>query len=182
MSLSTIERVLFLQGADLFSNIASEDLVPVAQVAKEVYFSAGKTFIAQGDLGDSLYLIVDGTASVEIRGVGQVATRGPKSIIGEMAIITRQPRSADCVATTEITALRIDHDEFWELLAEKPPLALGVIRVLAQRLDEAVANLQRLQQQIPSSEPVKVASQAASKSKQETLSTANQDAVLWEED
>jgi len=144
MPLSTIERVLFLTAAELFSQIASEDLVPVALVAQEVHFNAGETLIRQGDPGDCLYVIVDGEASINIRGVGAVATRTAKSTIGEMGILSRQPRSADCVALTDLTALKIDRDDFWELLAEKPPLALGVIKALSQRLDEAVANLQRL--------------------------------------
>jgi CRP-like cAMP-binding protein len=144
MPLSTIERVLFLTAAELFSQIASEDLVPVALVAQEVYFNAGETLIRQGDPGDCLYVIVDGEASINIRGVGAVATRTAKSTIGEMGLLSRQPRSADCVALTDLTALKIDRDDFWELLAEKPPLALGVIKALSQRLDEAVANLQRL--------------------------------------
>ena len=146
MTLSTIERVLFLKGVELFGQIAGEDLVPVAAAAHEVSFHAGKRFIQQGDLGDCLYVLVAGEASIVIRGVGEVATRQPKSIIGEMAIISRQPRSADCIAITDITALKIDYDDFWELMAAKPPLALGVIKVLAQRLDEAVANLTRLGQ------------------------------------
>ena len=146
MPLSTIERILFLKSAELFNQIASEDLAPVALVAQEVHFNAGEALIRQGDPGDCLYVIVDGEASIVIRGVGQVATRHPRSSIGEMGIISRQPRSADCVALTDLTALKIDHDDFWELLAEKPPLALGVIRALSHRLDEAVANLQRLSQ------------------------------------
>ena len=144
MTLSTIERILFLKSADIFSQIASEDLVPVAHVAQEVHFKAGQTFIQQGDAGDCLYLIVNGQADISIRGVGQIARRQAKQSIGEMAIITRQPRTADCSAVTDLTALKIDYDDFWELLAEKPPLALGVIRTLGLRLDEAVENLNRL--------------------------------------
>jgi CRP-like cAMP-binding protein len=146
MSLSTIERVLFLKGAELFDQIPGEDLVPVALVAQEVHFSAGETMIRQGEPGDCLYIIVDGEASIVIRGVGQVAVRQARNSLGEMGLLSRQPRSADCVAVTDVTALRIDQDDFWELLAEKPPLALGVIRALSQRLDEAVANLQKLSQ------------------------------------
>ncbi|HZY44964.1 MAG TPA: Crp/Fnr family transcriptional regulator [Anaerolineae bacterium] len=146
MTLSTIERILFLRSAELFGQIASEDLVPVAQVAQEVHFNAGENFIKQGDVGECLYLIVDGEASISLPGVGEVARRSAKEAIGEMAIISRQPRSADCQALTDLTMLKIDYDEFWELLAEKPPLALGVIRTLAARLTEAVANLDRLSQ------------------------------------
>jgi CRP-like cAMP-binding protein len=144
MTLSTIERILFLKSADLFSQIASEDLVPVAHVAQEVHFKAGQTFIQQGEAGDCLYLIVNGEADIAIRGVGQIARRQAKQSIGEMAIITHQPRTADCSAVSDVTALKIDYDDFWELLAEKPPLALGVIRTLGLRLDEAVENLNRL--------------------------------------
>ena len=143
MPLSTIERVLLLKGAELFNGIAGEDLVPVALVAEEVHFTAGEVLIRQGEPGDCLYIVVDGEVSIAIRGVGTVATRGAKSSIGEMGVISHHPRSADCVALTDVTALRIDRTDFWELLGEQPALGLGVISVLSQRLDEAVANLAR---------------------------------------
>jgi CRP-like cAMP-binding protein len=78
---------------------------------------------------------------VVVTGVGPVATRPPGSILGEMAIILRRPRSTNCVATTDITALRINHDDFWALVGAKPALARGVMAVLAARLDEAMAFL-----------------------------------------
>ena len=73
-------------------------------------------------------------------------TRGPKGAIGEMAIIWRRPRSAGCIALTDITALKIDYEDFWELMDERPALAQGVIKVLALRLDAAMENLQLLSQ------------------------------------
>jgi ATP:ADP antiporter, AAA family len=91
-----------------------------------------------------LYIIVAGDASINIRGVGTVARRTARDCIGEMGLLSRQPRSADCVAITDITALRIERADFWEVLAEMPALALGVIDTLSQRLDEAVANLQNV--------------------------------------
>jgi CRP-like cAMP-binding protein len=142
--LSIIERVLLLREAEIFKAISSEDLVPVARVAREITIPAGATFIREGEIGDCLYVILSGEASVVVPGAGQVATRGPRSVIGEMAVISGQPRSADCVATTEITAIRVDRDEFWELLSERPPLALGVIAILTQRLDEAVKTMSTL--------------------------------------
>lgn len=142
--LSIIERVLLLREAEVFKAISSEDLVPVARVAREVTIAVGDTWIHQGEVGDCLYVIVSGEAGVVVRDVGQIATRGPRSVIGEMAVISGRPRAADCVALTEITAIRVDRDEFWELLSERPSLALGVITILAERLDEAVKNLATL--------------------------------------
>jgi hypothetical protein len=144
MALPVIERVLFLKSADIFSQLSGEDLVPVAQCAQEVHFRAGETFIHQDEPGDCLYLVVDGEASIVVRGLGQIGTRGPKGAIGEMAIIWRRPRSADCIALTDIAALRIDFEDFWELMDERPALAQGVIKVLALRLDTAMENLQRV--------------------------------------
>jgi CRP-like cAMP-binding protein len=45
---------------------------------------------------------------------------------------------------SEVTALRLTYEDFWELLAIKPSLALGVIRVLANRLEEANSTLREL--------------------------------------
>jgi CRP-like cAMP-binding protein/HEAT repeat protein len=142
MPLSTIERVLLLKGVELFHHIASEELVPLALIAQEMSFPLGATLIRQGEPGDCLYIIVAGEASINIRGVGTVARRTARDCLGEMGLLSRQPRSADCVALTDITALRIERADFWEVLAEMPALALGVIDTLSQRLDEAVANLQ----------------------------------------
>jgi CRP-like cAMP-binding protein len=141
MPLSTIERILLLKGAELFHHIANEELVPLALIAQEQSFPAGATLIRQGEPGDCLYILVAGVASVNIRGVGTVARRTARDCIGEMGLLSHQLRSADCVALTDITALRIERDDFWAVLAEMPALALGVIGTLSQRLDEAVANL-----------------------------------------
>lgn len=143
MTLSTIERVLFLRSADIFSALTGEDLAPVAMVAQEVNIGAGELFIRRGESGECLYVIVDGEAGVVVPGVGQVAVHGPGSVLGEMAILAGAPRSVDCVASTDVLALRVDRDDFLELLTERPPLAVGVIKVLTRRLDEATRALSR---------------------------------------
>jgi len=140
--LSTIERVLFLKRAGIFNQISGRDLVAVAEVAKEVHFPTDTTFIQQGDIGTCLYLIVAGEASVRVQGVGEVAVSKTNDLIGEMAIISRQPRSADCVAISNLTLLQIDYDDFWRLLAGKPNIAIGIIRVLSGRLSSTMHSIQ----------------------------------------
>ena len=142
VQLSTIERVLFLKRAAIFQQISGRDLVAVAEVAKEVHFPSGATFIQQGDIGNCLYLIVSGEASVRVPGVGEVARSTTNDLIGEMSIISRQPRSADCVAMLDMTVLQIDYEDFWRLLAGKPNIALGIIRVLSGRLSVTMQNIQ----------------------------------------
>ena len=133
--LTTLEIVLFLKSIELFSRVPDEDLVWVSETTEEVRFSAGETFITEGDAGDCLYVIVAGEASAEVEGVGQVNTMGAREVVGEMAILSDIPRTASCVATTPVTALRIGRSPFLELLRDRPEIAISVIRVLVERLD-----------------------------------------------
>ena len=135
--LSTMERVLFLRSVDIFSGVAGEDLAPLAMVADEARFGQGETVVRPGTPGDDLYVIVDGEIGVIAPTGEQIAQRGPGSVIGEMAVLSGRPRSATCVALGEVVALRILREDVLEMLAERPALAMGVIQVLTERLDEA---------------------------------------------
>lgn len=144
MTLSTIERVLFLRGVRLFSQIPGEELVAVAHMAHEVTFKTGERFITQGDIGDCLYILVDGSVDIVMEEVGPVAQRRPKDILGELAVISRVPRTAHCIAATDVTVLQIDYDDFWDLMAENSKVALGVIQMLAYLLNETVEQIRVL--------------------------------------
>ena len=68
----------------------------------------------QGDLGAELLLILDGTARVEMDG-RTVEEVGPNRVLGEMALIDSEPRSASVVATTPCSLLVVPYSGFWEL-------------------------------------------------------------------
>ena len=136
--LTTIERIIFLKGVPLFAQIPGEALVRVAQLAQEITIPPDEVFIQQGNLGDCLFILITGEARITVDEVRQVATLGAKDMIGEMAILSSRLRTASAIATTEITALKIEREEFHILLTEKPELALGIIHVLTQRLENAI--------------------------------------------
>ncbi|HEX8919058.1 MAG TPA: cyclic nucleotide-binding domain-containing protein [Chloroflexota bacterium] len=136
-----MERVLFLRTVDLFSGIAGEDLAPLATVAEEARFKAGDILIRQGEVGDGLYIIVDGEVEIRASSDSQIAVRRSGSVIGEMAVLSGQLRSATCIAASEVLALRMLRDDFLEMLAERPALALGIINILTQRLTEVTQRL-----------------------------------------
>lgn len=138
--LANIEKVLFLKGIALFAQIPGEDLSRVAQIAQEEHFGKGTPFIRQGDIGDCLYLIVDGEVKIIVDG-REVAKLGEKQCVGEMSILDSEPRSATVEAATDVRALKIERDDFYELLSEKIEIAQGIIKVLTHRLREA--NLQK---------------------------------------
>jgi CRP-like cAMP-binding protein len=135
--LTTIERVLFLRSVDLFAYVPDDVLARVAQVAQIVHFAPGEQFIEQGAVGDCLYVMIDGEAGILVDNQ-QVTRRLAREVIGELAILDKHPRRATCVAITDITALKIDQNNFIALLEESPALLQGIIKVLIQTLDEAV--------------------------------------------
>ncbi len=131
--ISTVEKVLFLKGVDLFSAIPGEDLSQIAQIADEVDMDAGEPVFKEGDLGDSLYLIVGGKVKIH-RGPSEIAVLGERQVFGEMALLDSEPRSASATAVSDVTMLRILQEDFADILAEKSEIAQGIIKVLSRRL------------------------------------------------
>jgi hypothetical protein len=139
-TLSTMERVLFLRKVPLFSELPPPDLQPIAAIAEEHVFDEGDTIARQGDVGDEMHIIVSGEVSVTVReGDDQrvVAVRSEGDVVGEMAIVTNEPRMADLVARGPVRLLSIDRRRFESIVRERPETALGVIRMLSRRLAEA---------------------------------------------
>lgn len=131
MALSTLERVFFLKSVSFFKPIPGEQIDQFVPILREVSFVAGQTIIRRGDPGTCLYILVEG--DVEIHRDGQVFRAGSTEVIGERSVLTASPRSADCIATTEVVALRIDKDDFWDLMREQPGLTIKVMRVVLDR-------------------------------------------------
>ena len=132
---SPMERVMLLSTVPLFAGIDPADLQAVADVATEVRFRAGEEVVRQGDPGDQLYVILDGEMKVIVDGQ-QVATRRPGDHVGEMSVLTREPRSATLVASGEVRALGLTQAQFESMLRERPDIALPVIATLCTRLRE----------------------------------------------
>jgi CRP-like cAMP-binding protein len=136
--ITTVEKLLFLKGVPLFADVPGEDLAQIALIAEELDAEPGADLVREGELGDALYLVVEGTLRV-LQGGREVATLGEREVFGEMALLDAAPRSATVQARSEVRLLRIHREEFAELLAERPEVARGVIQVLVRRLREAGA-------------------------------------------
>jgi len=136
--ISTVEKVLFLKSIDLFSQIPGEDLARVAQIAEELDFEGDEHIMKEGEMGDSMYLIVDGRVQV-FKGARMVVELGERECVGEMAILDSEPRSATVRASGPVRTLRIEREDFYELMNEKAEIARGIIKVLTRRLRTTTA-------------------------------------------
>ena len=111
-------RLEALQAISMFRYLPYPDLIRVASIAKEVQVPAGAAVFDEGDVGESLFVILDGHAGV-LKSGSQIADLGPGAHFGEMSLIERAPRSAGIVANSSLEALVIERDAFFSLLREE---------------------------------------------------------------
>ena len=141
-ALSTLERIFFLKNVPLFAEFAPPELKQVAAICREQGFADGEILGEEGEIGEEMYIIIRG--EVRILGDGrtgeELARRGAGEYVGEMAVISREPRMATMVAAGEVRVLSIAQPEFEEILRSCPEASLAVMRVLCDRLRETTAH------------------------------------------
>src|ERR671919_692050 len=128
-----VERVVFLRKAPLFAALPPQDLQPIAELAEEHLFAEGDLIAAEGELGDTTYVILDGEVDV-VAGGRMLAVRGTGDVIGEMSVISSRPRVASLRAKSNVRVLEIHKPAFEAILRERPDTALALMRVLCERL------------------------------------------------
>jgi CRP-like cAMP-binding protein len=132
--LITLERVAHLRHVGLFSATPDRVLAGVAQVLVEETFEAGDVVMREGDVESWMYLVVEG--ELQVQRLDRQVTVGPGTVVGELAVLDPQPRSATVTALTPVLAFRLGKDAFDEVLLSRPEVARGVIVELARRLRE----------------------------------------------
>lgn len=144
---STIERVMILKSASVFSQTPDDVLAEVAGLLEEVEIAAGENLFHKGDLGDSLYIIASGRMQVH-DGDRLLNDLQEREVFGEMALLDPEPRMASITALQDSQLLRLAQAPFYELLAERPEISTGLIRVLTRRLRARVRDLASLDERV----------------------------------
>jgi CRP-like cAMP-binding protein len=138
--LLTIEKVIILRSAEVFASMPDHVLAFIASIVEEVDVSRGETFIHKGDIGNCMYLIVDGRVLVH-DGDRKIAEFEKGQPVGELAVLDPEPRSASVTAIEDTHLFKLDKEAFDEVMADQPEIARGVIHVLCQRLRVSAARV-----------------------------------------
>ncbi len=121
----------------LFRPLTDREILRVLQVTDVSVFKAGDVIMAEGDKGDELYIVLEGSVEV-MRGDAKLATLTPGEHLGEMALIRSQPRSATAIAQGACEMMVLRRTEFFEILRKEHQLAVKLLwqflGVLAERL------------------------------------------------
>jgi len=103
-------------------------------------FEAGTVIFAERDRADSMYVVLDGEVDVRV-GNNLLEVIGPGGIVGEMALIDRNTRSATAMAKSACRLAFVDEKHFQFMVQQTPYFALHVMRVMADRLRRMNAKL-----------------------------------------
>ncbi len=148
--MSLNQEVELLRAIPLFAKIEVSKLKLLAFTSERLTFEAGQELCRQGDMGDAMYVIVEGSADVLIDTPGgplKVAELQKNEFVGEIAILCDVPRTATVTARERTTTLKITKDLFFRLVQEFPQMAVEIMRELAHRLEMANARLRQAQAQ-----------------------------------
>ncbi len=137
-----IKRLKVLEKLDLFADLQAEERDIIAKGLKYAPFANGEALTKQGNVAHWLYIIVAGEVSIRVNVDGaerEVSKlRGPV-VVGEMGLLTGDPRTATIVGLTDIECYRLDKAAFHTVLQIKPALAQTFAELLARRRVELIA-------------------------------------------
>lgn len=138
--ISIIERVIFLQNVDVFSELPSDKLALIAAVAEEITFEAGDAIYKEGDASDAMYLVIDGVVSLH-RGQAEVTLARAKEAFGTWALFDDELRVVGATVSATCRVLRVSKDDFVELLADNVEITQAVLKAVVGRLRAVVSRV-----------------------------------------
>jgi CRP/FNR family cyclic AMP-dependent transcriptional regulator len=131
--LTTIEKVLILQDIDIFEFTTTEDLSHIAAITEEVEYEAETTIFKEGEISDSMFVVVAGKVKLT-RDNQEVMTAEKKDVFGTWALFDDEPRVVTAATVENTQLLRIDKEEFVDLLADHVAITQSILKSLAKRL------------------------------------------------
>lgn len=111
------------------------------------HFRQGDILIREGDRGDCAYVLEKGNVEIVVERDGQtiqLGTRGPGSLLGELAMIDDQPRTATVRALEDCEALEITQGDFARRVGTADPVVKMVMRVITTRYRDMMARADAL--------------------------------------
>jgi CRP-like cAMP-binding protein len=107
----------------------------------------GEVIVRQGDLGDAMFVVQEGQLEILLEKDGRenrIRVAGKNELIGEMAVIEREVRSATVRALGDARVLTVDRKNFLRRINEDPSLAFRLMETMSLRVRELSEEIARL--------------------------------------
>jgi CRP/FNR family transcriptional regulator len=140
--MTIIERVLLLQGVELFGSVTSEQLSYIAIISEEISVEPGHIIYKQNDPPDGLYVIISGSVLIT-RGDEVIERIGPNGSFGVWAMFDDKPRLTGAKAVEASRLLFVGREPFYEVLSGHVDIVQGMFKHLVDRLHQLATILER---------------------------------------
>jgi CRP-like cAMP-binding protein len=130
------EKMKRLEEVSLLEGCSQRQLRSVARIAEVIEVPAGTVLARAGQSGDQFFLILDGSARVDVSPRKRAKLK-PGDYFGEMSLLDGGPRSATVTADTPLRLLVIQRRDFATLLREAPDLTQSLLATLSRRVRQA---------------------------------------------
>jgi CRP-like cAMP-binding protein len=131
--LSPLEKVLCLQGVDVFKHATTEMLTYISSIAEEVSVPAGTVLFEEEALSDAMYVVVSGRVRLE-KGGTEVVVIDPSHSFGTWALFDNVPRLMKAVTLEDSVLLKIVSDAFYEFLADHDEVTPAIFKAVIERV------------------------------------------------
>lgn len=143
-----MEEEKFLKAIPIFQDLDEEELRQVLKITRRVQFPRGKAILKEGETGETMYIIAEGTVEVsktlvmkrgpeEFQGRDKILTKlsaDDHAIFGEVALFERSQRTATVFTLTDCQLLEISKPDFLKLAEENPRIGYKITRNIVQLL------------------------------------------------
>jgi CRP/FNR family transcriptional regulator, cyclic AMP receptor protein len=126
------QTAVALARVPMFSDFSKRHLDRLSKETDELVFEPGQIIVKEGDLGETLFVVLEGSAKV-IRGRKRVGEVVPGDFFGELSTIDGGPRTATVVAETPMRVLRLFRRTLDALIRDEPQLTLKLLDGIVRR-------------------------------------------------
>jgi len=137
-----------LSEVPFFQLLDDNERAALAQVLEEAHFKAGESIFLAGDLGDKLYIVVNGAVELSAKDyLGQkivfnVERKG--AMFGELSLLDEGVRTASAIVTEDADLLVLTREDLQKFIRQKPDAALDMMTMMGRRMRESTARLHRM--------------------------------------
>lgn len=124
-----------LRSIPIFSELSKKELKTVSRLMTEVEVPEGRALTRQDEVGREFMIIIEGTAVVRRNG-RKIAELGPGDFLGELAVLSGAPRTADVIASSPMRVETLNRREFMSMLDESAGIAKKILIGAVKRLND----------------------------------------------
>lgn len=124
-----------LRSIPIFSELSKKEMRTVSRLMTQIDVKEGRALTREGEVGREFMIIMEGSAVVRRNG-RKIAELGAGDFLGELAVLSGAPRTADVIATTDMVLETLNRREFMSLLDESAAIAKKVLIGAVKRLHD----------------------------------------------